>query len=149
MNQWRHIYAETINRQLCMFRYIYIFYGYLKNIELRRNQTLTNNVAGEIEYRRNSKIMKFIHYLPPSQYLDNRIWRKQDWLHSLFFFLTHQYTFIVQLFEVNSSLKNPLIKSIGWNQYKDPFKARTLECTSVLGMLTCWYCKMVLSYVSL
>lgn len=41
-----------------MFRYIYIFYGYLENIELRRNQTLTNNDAGKIENRRNSKIME-------------------------------------------------------------------------------------------
>lgn len=127
-----------------MFRYIYIYYGYLENIELHRNQTLTNNDAEQIEYRQTLKswsCFDFIHYLPPSQYLDNSIRRKLHWLHSLFFFLkTHQYTFIVQLFEVNSSLKNPLVKCIGCVSgeiNKDPFKAMTLECTSVLVMLTC------------
>lgn len=41
-----------------MFRYIYIYYGYLENIELHRNQTLTNNNAEQIEYRRDIKIME-------------------------------------------------------------------------------------------
>lgn len=41
-----------------MFRYIYIYYGYLENIELHRNQTLTNNDAEQIEYRRDIKIME-------------------------------------------------------------------------------------------
>lgn len=41
-----------------MFRYIYIYYGYLENIELHRNQTLTNNDAEQIEYRQDIKIME-------------------------------------------------------------------------------------------
>lgn len=41
-----------------MFRYIYIYYGYLENIELHLNQTLTNNDAEQIEYRRDIKIME-------------------------------------------------------------------------------------------
>lgn len=114
--------------------------------------TMMQNRSNIDETLKSWSCFDFIHYLPPSQYLDNSIRRKLHWLHSLFFFLkTHQYTFIVQLFEVNSSLKNPLVKCIGCVSgeiNKDPFKAMTLECTSVLVMLTCWYCKMVLSYVS-